>query len=81
MEVSVGIVDEEEEEIVEVVEVMIHWCATSAGCMAIWPVAVLNPGSHKVLVPTVLKMHNRSNAGVEALGEVMGGKSGLVEWV
>ena len=79
MEVSVGIADEEEEE--TVVIVMIHWRAAGAGCVAIWPTTVLNSGSHKVLVPTVLKMHNRSNAGVEALGEVMGGKSGLVEWV
>ena len=81
MEVSVGIVDEEEEETVEVAVIMIHWRATSVGCMAIWPATIPNSGSHKVLVPTILKMHNSSNLGVEAQGEVVGGRSGLVEWV
>ena len=61
MEVSVEMLDEEEEETVEVVVLMIHWCVTGAGCIAIWPVTVLNLGKHRLLVQTVLKMHHRSN--------------------
>ena len=81
MEASVEMLDEEEEETVEVVIVMIHWHATGAGCMAIWPATVLNLGHHKILVLVVLRMHYRSNLDVEAQGEVEGGRSGLVEWV
>ena len=81
MEVSVEMLDEEEEETVEVVVLMIHWRVTGAGCMAIWPVTVPNLGRHKVLVQTVLKMHHRSNLGVEAQGEIEGGRSGLEVWV
>ena len=51
------------------------------GCVATWPVTVPNLGRHKVLVQTVLKMHHRSNLGVEAQGEVEEGRSGLEVWV
>ena len=81
MEISVEMLDEEEEETVEVVVPMIHWRVTGAGCVAIWPVTVPNLGRHRVLVQTVLKMHHRSNLGVEAQGEVEGGKSNLEVWV
>ena len=81
MEISVEMLDEEEEETVEVVVLMIHWHVTSARCMAICPVTAPNLGRHKVLVQTVLKMHHRSNLGVEAQGEVEGGRSGLEVWV
>ena len=56
-------------------------CFTRVGCMAIWLVTVPNPGHHKVLVLIVLKMHNRSNLGAEAQGEVERGRSGLEVWV
>ena len=81
MEISVEMLDEEEEEIVEVVVLMLHWHVSGAGCVAIWPVTVPNLGRHRVLVQTVLKMHHRSNLGVEAQGEIEGGRSGLEVWV
>ena len=81
MEVSVEMLDEEEEETVEVVVLMIHWRVTGVGCVAIWPVTIPNLGRHRVLVQTVLKMHHRSNLGVEAQGEIEGGRSGLEVWV
>ena len=81
MEVLVEMLDEEEQETMEVVVLMIHWHVTDAGCMAIWPVTVPNLVRHRVLVQTVLKMHHRSNLGVEAQGEVEGGRSGLEVWV
>ena len=81
MEVSVEMLDEEEEETVEVVVLMIHWHVTGAGCMAIWAVTIPNLGKQRVLIQAVLKMHHHSNLGVEAHGEVEGGKSGLEVWV
>ena len=81
MEVSGEMLDEEEEEIVEVVVLMLHWHVSGAGCVAIWPVTVPNLGRHRVLVQTILKMHHRSNLGVEAQGKVEGGRSGLEVWV
>ena len=81
MEISVEMLDEEEEETMEVVVLMIHWRVTGAGCAAIWPVTVPNLGRHRVLVQTVLKMHHHSNLGVEAQGEVEGGRSSLEVWV
>ena len=81
MEASMEMLDEEEEETVGVIALMIHWRVTGAGCVAIWPVTIPNLGRHRVLVQTVLKMHHHSNLGVEAQGEVEGGRSGLVEWV
>ena len=60
---------------------MIHWHVTGVGYMAIWPMTIPNLGWHRVLVQTVLKMHHRSNLGVEAQGEVEGGRSGLEVWV
>ena len=66
METLVEMLDEEEEETVEVVVLMIHWHVTGAGCVAIWPVTIPNLGRHRVLVQTILKIHHRSNLGVEA---------------
>ena len=81
MEASVEMLGEEEEEIVEVVVLMIHWRVTGVGCVVIWPVTVLNLDRHRVLVQTVLKMYHRSNLGAEAQGEVEGGRSSLEVWV
>ena len=81
MEVLVEMLDEEEEETLEVVMLMIHSRVIDAGCMAIWPVTVPNLGRHRVLVQAVLKMHHRSNLGMEAQGEVEGGRSSLEVWV
>ena len=66
---------------VEVDEALIHWHATGAGCVAIWLVIVPNLVMHKVLAQLVLKMHNHSDPGEEAQGEVEDGRSGLEEWV
>ena len=60
---------------------MICWHATGAGCVAIWPVTAPNLVMHKVLAQPVLKMHNHSDPGEEAQGEVEDGRSGLEEWV
>ena len=81
MEILVKVVVEDEEDIVEVDEVLIRWRVTGVGCVAIWPVTVPNMVMHKVLAQPVLKMHNHSDLGVEAQGEVEDGRSGLKEWV
>ena len=77
----VEVVVEDEVNIVEVDEVLIHWRAIGAGCMAIWLVTAPNLVMHKVLAQPVLKMHNHSDPGEEGQGEVEDGMSGLEEWV
>ena len=77
----VEVVVEDEVDIMEVDKVLIRWRATSVGCVAIWPVTAPNLVMHKVLAQPVLKMHNHSDPGEEAQGEVEDSRSGLEEWV
>ena len=77
----VAAVVEDEVDIVEVDEVLIHWRAISVGCMAIWPVTTPILVMHKVLAQLILKLHSHSDPGEEAQREVEDGRSGLEEWV
>ena len=47
--------------------VLIHWCVISAGCMAIWPVTVLNPvANQREVAQAALPMECSSNPGIKA---------------
>ena len=63
------VVDEvEEDELGLAILVTTHWHVTGAGCVAIWPVTVPNPGifSHREVATLALLVENSLNPGRKA---------------
>ena len=47
--------------------ILIHWRVIGAGCVAIWPVTVLNPvASQREVVRAALPVERSSNPGIKA---------------